>query len=56
MGKDKRAFSKGRARLSHCLMVSFFCLKKKNQSVFGVGGRIEGGRGGVKIPCFELPV
>lgn len=41
MGKDKRTFSKARACLSHCLMVSFFLFFLKNPSVFGVGGRIE---------------
>lgn len=45
MGKDKRTFSKARACLSHCLVGSFILFfLKKNQSVFGVGGRIgEGG-------------
>lgn len=47
MGKDKRTFSKARARLSHCLMVPFFLFKKKKKSIsiwsWGAGSRVGGG-------------
>lgn len=58
MGKDKRTFSKARARLSHCLMVPFFLFflkKNKINQYLELGGRIEGWGGGI-IDCFESPV